>query len=274
MNSVFPRRRRVQAVVATLALVLAGLIGGAAPASAAPTGPCNAFMVIIGVRGTNAPAGTSLAAGGRVWKSGGFGDHVKSVIDTAIAPNPDVKAATWVVSLNYPAKSEVNLIDASNSYVNSRNAGVAALKAELESYMACAQRPMVLLVGYSQGADVIATALGGSMNATARGQVKGAVLFGDPGYLPNQPVNKPGLNPGGIGLFPRASGVQNTLNSLKSYGYSLDAGTNAWRQVVRSYCNTGDAACQSNPGGWGVHGQYGQHVGNAAVWLENFIKWG
>lgn len=116
--------------------------------------------------------------------------------------------------------------------------------------------------------------LGGAMNSTARGQVKGAVLFGDPGYLPNHPVNRPGLDPNGIGLFPRTSAVQSTLDSLKSYGPSFDTGTSTWRQVVRSYCNSGDAACQSNPLGWGPHAQYGQHVGNAALWLENFVQWG
>lgn len=267
-------RRRVYSAATVAALLCAGLFGGAAPANAAPAGPCEAFMVIIGVRGTNAPAGSNLAAGGRVWRSGGFGDHVKPVIDTTINPNPDVRAETWVVSLNYPATAEVNLVDSSNAYVNSRDAGVAALKAELESYMACANRPMVLLVGYSQGADVIATTLGGQMNATAKSQVKGAVLFGDPGYLPNQPVNKPGLNPGGIGLFPRDTGVQDTLNSLKSYGYSIDTGGHASRQVVRQYCNANDAVCQSNVVGWGVHSQYGQYVASAAVWLENFVKWG
>ncbi|WP_269319693.1 MULTISPECIES: cutinase family protein [unclassified Microbacterium] len=228
----------------------------------------------MGVRGTNAPAGSSLAAGGRVWKAGGFGSNVTPVIDKLKSQFP-LELKTWVVSLNYPAKAEVNLIDNSNSYVSSRNSGVATLKAELESYSSCAVRPMVLLIGYSQGADVVSTTLGSTMNATAKAQVKGAVAFGDPGYRPNQPVNSPGVNPGVIGMWPRADDVQNRLNGLKTYGWSLDSNSMASRQVLRIYCRSGDAPCQNNLlAGWGIHSDYSMYVGNAAAFLDNFIRWG
>ncbi|WP_399540582.1 cutinase family protein [uncultured Microbacterium sp.] len=130
------------------------------------------------------------------------------------------------------------------------------------------------LVGYSQGADVIGTALGESLGNNARAYVQGAVLFGDPSYRPNQPINAPGLNPQGSGMFSlsRSDAIQATLNDMRSYGWNSDTGSLGWRQHVREYCNEGDAACQNNvASGWGVHGHYGKWTQDAAFFLNNFI---
>lgn len=263
-------RTILSTAICVASLTIASLLT-ATPANAAPSGPCSAFMVVIGVRGTNAPAGTSAASGGRVWRSGGFGSHVQPIIDRIGNGNADVRNSTYIVSLNYPAKAEVNLIDNSASYISSRNAGVAALKAELESYMACTYRPAVMLVGYSQGADVIATTLGSSMNSTAKGQVKGAVVMGDPSYRSGQPVNAPGNNQTGNGMWWRTDATQNTLNSLRTYGWNSDTNTMSNRNVLREYCNAGDAACQGNYINWAAHADYDKYADPAAVFLNNFL---
>lgn len=173
------KRQRRLTSLALIALLVASSSATSTLAASAATasGPCDAHVVIIGVRGTNAPEGSGLASGGRVWTSGGFGSNVTPVIEKLRSEFP-IDLKSWVVSLNYPAKAEVNLIDTSNSYISSRDSGVATLSAELESYSSCAIRPMVLLIGYSQGADVVSTTLGSAMNTTARGKSKAPLRLG------------------------------------------------------------------------------------------------
>lgn len=155
--------------------------------------------------------------------------------------------------------------------MNSRDKGAATLRAELESYSSCAIRPIVLLVGYSQGADVIGTALGGSLTSTTRSQIKGAVMFGDPSYRPNMAINAPGMNPGGIGTFGRTAAQNSTLNSMKTYGWNIDTNSMGYRQVVRSYCRDNDMFCQTNLFGLAIHKDYSAYMNNAAAFLNNFL---
>lgn len=59
-----------------LTLVLGICVLGAQPAQAAPASKCAADQVFIGVRGTDAPAGTGSEENGRVYASGGFGAQI------------------------------------------------------------------------------------------------------------------------------------------------------------------------------------------------------
>ncbi|WJS91114.1 cutinase family protein [Microbacterium testaceum] len=256
---------------------MAIIVGGGAAATPAqalpPSNPCDAWMVMIGVRGTGAPAGSNPGPGGRVWRSGGMGDFVTSIANGVDTNAPDALQGMYRVSLNYPATATVNPIDSSGAYINSRNAGVAALKAELQYYASCARPPSVTLIGYSQGADVIGTALG-QVSQSIRSRVQAAVLLGDPSYRANQPINAPGLNPGGSGMFSqtRTDAIQNALNGMTSYGWNADTQSMGTRQHVREYCLYGDAACQNQIAtGWNIHGQYGAWVNAATNYINNVV---
>lgn len=73
-------------------------------------------------------------------------------------------------------------------------------------------------------------------------------------------------------MWWRTDAAQNTLNSLKSWGWNADTNSMAWRNVLREYCNNGDAACQANYAfGWGIHADYGKYVTPAAAFLNNFL---
>lgn len=202
-----------------------------------------------------------------------MGDFVTSIANGVGTSAPDAIQGMYRVSLNYPATATVNLIDTSGAYLNSRNAGVASLKAELAYYASCAHPPSVTLIGYSQGADVIGTTLG-QVSQSIRSRIQAAVLLGDPGYRPNQPINAPGLNPGGIGMFSpsRTDAIQNNLNNMTSYGWNADTQSMGTRHHVREYCLEGDAACQNNVVfGWGIHGQYGSQVVAATNFINNVV---
>ncbi|GAA4782642.1 hypothetical protein GCM10023351_29950 [Microbacterium gilvum] len=133
---------------------------------------------------------------------------------------------------------------------------------------------MVFLGGYSQGADVIARALP-KLTSSARSLIKGVVLFGDPGYLPNRAINAPGLNPANHGYFPWSTTAANLLDNLKTQGWNADTNKSGWRQTVRSYCRKGDAVCQNVVvSGWDIHENYTAYIAPAHAYLRNFLLQG
>ena len=122
------------------------------PADASSTNNLCGFGIFIGVRGTNAAAGSSLAHGNRVWLSGGFGDQVadlKSILASSTDPIP-----YFFESLNYPASGDIGIVP-------SEIAGRTNLVNELNwlSNQCGASLPAVVLAGHSQGALVIEDAL-------------------------------------------------------------------------------------------------------------------
>jgi hypothetical protein len=248
-------------------VLAAGLLVGTSTAAIAANncGP----IVSIGVRGTDAPAGSNPGPGGRTRRSGGYGPFVVDLASKL--HNQSFGSSVYAVSLNYPATNNFN-----SSYGSSRDAGVAALTTELQAiWNSCSSaRPQIYLAGYSQGADVVALAVA-RLGSDVRGMIKGTVLLGDPGYWKTDAINVWSRTVDGI--FYRSPNDRSVLNNLRSLGWVYGAaGVWDWRQQVRSYCVSKDAICQANVlAGWGEHTTgYNNAVDDAVGWMSNFILWG
>ncbi|KAK7988012.1 carbohydrate esterase family 5 protein [Apiospora arundinis] len=132
---------------------------------------------------------------------------------------------TTLVSVDYPAR----LIP---DYVGSEREGVVALTALMRQYAtACPGAPMVLM-GYSQGAQVIADVISNATTPVdnpaqplSLNDVAGVLMFGDPSRVDGEPFNAGSAN--GDGLFARVDS-----KALEALGDRL-----------LSICNDGDPVC-------------------------------
>lgn len=229
------------------AAVLATLLGTAAPASAVYGNMCD-YGIVIAVRGTDAPAGTDVFHDGRIYANGGWGAEILPFINM-IKSDP---FPYYYHGLVYPASGGAG-------YASSVAQGRTNLVNEM-NYVAgaCgAVSPAVILIGHSQGAAVVRSALvdfgAGYVNLTAQARfaMRAAVLFGDPNYKPNQPINSPDAQNqygGVLGTMPDSYWQQINQNYL-SYGSPR----------IRSYCLAGDAFCASGTGAnaLSIHNSYG-----------------
>jgi hypothetical protein len=130
-----------------------------------------------------------------------------------------------------------------NNYASSESQGVRNAEQELSTAVGNCPNQKQVLMGYSQGANVVLDAVTG--NAEVRpstvvgpassadlGHVVTIVGFGDPGNIVKQAWDV-GTDTTRNGIFPRSS---TQLQALTSFG----AGTN-----TRSWCDTGDPFCAS-----------------------------
>ena len=221
------RRASVAACVGrTLACSLAASIvvgvGGAALeaapalAVASSNSPCATVNIIVARASTEAP-----------------GDGVIGALAEEIQKG--VKATVSQQAVVYPA--------ALTPYEPSDTKGDEAIKAELEEEVSKCPGQKILLLGYSQGAQIVGDALGGGGgNAKDLGQgdgketppaaksatekVVGVIQYGDPRRIPGQSFDV-GTDPGAEGIFPR----------LKNQLLTAFAGD------IQSYCDTGDPFC-------------------------------
>lgn len=130
-----------------------------------------------------------------------------------------------------------------NNYASSESQGVQNAKQELSTAVSSCPNQKQVLMGYSQGANVVLDVVTG--NAEVRpstvvgpasssdlSHVVAIVGFGDPGNVINQAWDV-GTDTTRNGIFPRSS---TQLQALTNFG----AGTN-----TRSWCDTGDNFCAS-----------------------------
>ncbi|RDV43794.1 hypothetical protein DOE76_16230 [Leifsonia sp. ku-ls] len=263
------RTREITVATIVLATLLTTIATGPAYGWA-PAARC-AFSTLIGVRGTNEPAGTGSANGGRTYASGGLGDTAGSI---AAAANADRNLPIYVEALNYPA----TVYQApTTTYVNSVNIGVSRLAAEIEDLARVCPNTNILLVGYSQGGHVISNVLAGSnppaftsvtLSSTARAHIRAVVLIASPTYRPNQTWNAPNQARSTAGLFPADFGKLNGWTSLE-WNAAYTARTQ--QPMIREWCAEGDAFCQSAwPNGMSVHANYRVSTVMNDAWL--FIR--
>ncbi|MFC8850809.1 MULTISPECIES: cutinase family protein [unclassified Micromonospora] len=209
------RWRRPVALAAAGALVAAGL--AIAPLTFAAEAPRNACpdLEIIGARGTTERPGLGIVL-------------------TPLAQQITRQAPQTVrtMALDYPA---------SFNYTSSVRQGVTELQSVMAATVAACPGTRFVLMGYSQGADVVGDALAGIGSRSrfgARGsaplpvdlgaRVSSVLLFGDPTFTAGEPFN---VTDG------RASGI-----------FARGAGSlNAFAARVQSYCNAGDRFCQGGP---------------------------
>jgi len=128
------------------------------------------------------------------------------------------------------------------------NGDVSGGEKLLRSYLTstaskCGSGTSFVLVGWSKGANVVMDTIddaGTQLSATVRGRIKAVVVYGDPTFAVGQSFDRGTYNWLAPSLFPRHAG-------FSTFGTSR----------IRSYCDDGDAVCQSNLAfGWTVHSGY------------------
>ncbi|KAF2722012.1 carbohydrate esterase family 5 protein [Polychaeton citri CBS 116435] len=217
-------------VALTLLLSLPFAVTSPIPTGIEERVTCYSGVYIISTRGSTEPQG-----------EGSIG-AVSSMIKARV-PN---SASTGTV---YPATL--------SNYQSSENQGVTALTSAIKSYVdACGASSRVVLLGYSQGAQVIADVLSGSpstgsppISSSQYGKyIKSAILFGDPSFVVGQSYDAGTSTTSGI--FPRP---QPQLSTLATYG-----------SRIRSYCDAGDPFCAGG-NNLAVHQGYVSKYGTAAT---------
>lgn len=267
--------KRVLSTLSAIALMMGLGVIASPPANANPTGNVCQFgaYVVIGVRGTNAPAGGSPTHDGRVWQSGGYGDQVWPVV--SLLRGGSIPAYT--VSLNYPAVAFTN----SSHYQASVKQGRDTLVNELNWLStACGNYlPSVILIGHSQGGHVILDALtanflGNNLTDRARASIRAAVTFGEPTFRPHMSYNAPGAGTG-FGLLGRTSLSTNYLrDNYRVWGWGPGSTGQSWVPLIRSYCKTGDQFCQTGTGSnaGAIHNSYTSETVNARNWIDYMLS--
>jgi hypothetical protein len=206
--------RRLAIVAAASALVAVGGIDAhTAGAVAAPTSPCAAVHVIAARGSTEAPG------------AGVIGSLVTD-IQSSVSSSVSTQAVVYPAQL-FP-------------YNTSSTAGDTAVEQELTAEVQQCPSQKIVLVGYSQGAQIIGDALAGGGGVSGLGpasapvsssiasHVVAVIQFGDPRHMPNLTFDT-GTGIGATGLFPRLAN-----QSLVPF-----AG------IIQSYCDTGDPFCAS-----------------------------
>jgi hypothetical protein len=250
--------RRLTAVIAVASTMLAATAvpGSAAPSHWAASQGCPAVFV-VGARGsgeTRAPGGLDAAHG--------FGTRASGVLG-AIGDLFALHGIRWApVSVDYPAigvdDAARGLLDArSATYGASVSAGVAALTDLVASTREACPDSILVLVGYSQGAEVIRRALVGGDIAEG-GNVAASILIADPRF---------DAGDASLGVSLRGS-FQENRRGIRATRYSPPIPEWAAPRTF-SLCNDGDIVCQFGQGrlpvallGWrsarDVHEAYGR----------------
>ena len=252
------RWRRVFAGLAALTMSGGIAITAAAPAQAAWTSnPCT-YGVVIGVRGTDAAAGSGTQHSGRLYASGGWGPQFDSLMNNIGASDIPMFRAGLV----YPAGGA--------DYFSSVDIGAMNLVNEL-NYLSTAcgvYAPAVVLLGHSQGAAVVLKALAdpvvgaGSLTPAAKAMIRAVIVYGDPQFTVNQPINSVFSESYANGRFGgRAQSELDTLaNSYRVWWWPQGSSNpnKQWVYRIRSYCLSDDYWCATG-GSMSVHNSYGSN---------------
>jgi hypothetical protein len=141
-----------------------------------------------------------------------------------------VKASVTTEAVVYPATL--------SNYGSSVGLGDAAMKADLTRAAAQCPNERFVLVGYSQGAQVVGDTLAGGGGAPGLGPVTpgvspalaakviAGIQMGDPRRMPGLSLDA-GNDPGAAGIFPRSPSESEAPFAAK----------------LQSYCDTGDPYC-------------------------------
>lgn len=211
-------RRRLNA--AGLAVLVAALTLAAATGARAASCPP---VKVFGVRGSGETD--------RRQRGGGYGPTVQSVIDAMREIEPALSAQTPVDYLAIP----VNWSHPSyytSGYRKSVASGVKALTKGVGDFLSgsCRKRTRVELVGYSQGAQVVADTYQHHLSDNERIHIEHIALLGDPEFYGGQ------RGPVDVGTYNRL------LNGIAAGLHPRNWPASDYR-MVRSYCLAGDPIC-------------------------------
>nr|WP_228514502.1 cutinase family protein [Frondihabitans sp. VKM Ac-2883] len=223
--------------------------------------PSCTAVVIIDVRGSNAPAGKLVKQSDNVYKfgTGGYGDVILNDLG-GLANIKGLSVSTE--ALHYPATI------VGPAYSISADTGGSNLRGAMNDVANTCPNSKIWLVGHSQGADVISRALRyySLLNKTAKANFNGAVLFGNPTYRANELIDAAGNGPNnGVFWQYRANKALDGITRNNVYGVS---DVNA----VKSFCYKNDKYCQ-NGQSLDVHNSYGNRttVGHVVPFLKQFV---
>ncbi|KAI0098557.1 carbohydrate esterase family 5 protein [Nemania sp. FL0031] len=190
---------------------------------------------IFGARETTAPPGFGTAA---------------TVVDLIKRAYP----AATTESIMYPAAG-------GNLYGASVAAGIRAVAAQTNTYFQSCPNSVMVVVGYSQGAQIVDDAFCGgpdgfSLNTTSESisagvsrMVAAIIMMGNPRNIPGRVGNIGNATVGGFAARPA--------------GYQCPAFSN----IIRSYCDAADPFCAKGNSS-ATHQGYGQVYGEDAL---NFV---
>lgn len=248
------RRHRLAALLpAVLVAVLA------TPAHAAEGTRCG-FATVIGIRGSEEPAGSGSSNDDRTYVSEGLGDVIRNF---GIGIQSDPNISVYVEALKYPAVVADPGSSEATNYLASINIGAKNAILEIRDLARSCPKTNIILAGYSQGAEVIKKAITGteyhgenySLSSGDKTHLRSIVLFGAPSYHAGEPWNaaESGSSNGVFG----ATG--NPYEDLRLPAWLPPSYSSQGKvSIVRSYCLSGDFFCQSNltPEGMRIHGSY------------------
>lgn len=114
----------------------------------------------------------------------GYGNTVNAVREEVLARFPEANS----VPIDYPAIKvlEGGLFYYGSAYRNSINDGENKLASFLNAFQTRCGSAKIVLVGFSQGAQVAADVYQ-SVKPAVRGMIVALALFGDPGSTPSRP---------------------------------------------------------------------------------------
>lgn len=152
--------------------------------------------------------------------------------------------------LDYPATIKRFVPPADIDLGESPSIGVANLVTRLNDIAGQEPGTCFVLLGYSQGAQVVGEALAppsrricgqraGEISRLARDRITAVALFGDPRFTKGEPSNTGTFDPAREGLFPRSPGA------LDQYADRL-----------QNYCARDDVTCQGATGNLQAHTSY------------------
>ncbi|KAH8602278.1 cutinase [Bisporella sp. PMI_857] len=192
-------------------------------------------VYVFGARETTAPAGYGTSAG---------------LVNQVVSSYSGAQSA----AISYPACGG-QASCGGVSYDNSATQGTAAVVSAVTSLNSRCPSTKIVLIGYSQGGQIMDNALCGGAGATLNGNalaaVKAAIFLGDPHYSNGLPYNVGTCKAGGFAARP--SGFQCSPASPN---------------IIKSYCDAQDPYC-CNGNDANHHQQYVSIYGAQAL---AFIK--
>ena len=209
---------RVAAVLGVVGIVGVGLVVGSPSASAATCADVDVSVA----RGTFEPGTLGVIVG----------DPVYAALQKAL---PGKALSAYPV--NYPADL---------GEPASVQKGNADLVSHVSSQAAACPNQRFVLVGYSQGANVVDNSLGVSSDGAIVG---GPIVATIPG-----------------GLAPRVLAVLQFGNPIRSIGRSI---TGTYASRTKDYCASGDPICQAGGTNFLAHFSYGGDASDAAAFVAS-----
>lgn len=214
--------------LAGVALTLASSTLTAPPALATASGTLCSNVITVVVRGSEEGAGTITTA---TSTTALYSHRTGMGRPDGLARDYQAASAKTVHAAGLKYDAAIGL--AGVLYNGSRHGGVVNLQKSLNHLAGACPSSKTVLIGFSQGAHVIGDALAASSgvrpNATARGRIAAVLLYGDPMYNPTEP-------------FVATSG----LKKFGMMGTRATGDLSGFASRIRSYCYSGDPACQGS----------------------------